>query len=49
MREAVKPFLTRMAGNNCYIFAAKEGITEQHLLFITLDIEKTLGKAGLLK
>jgi ribonuclease P protein component len=49
MREGVKPFLTLLKQNNNYIFIAKENITQQHLLFITLDIEKTLKKADLLK
>ncbi|MDR1917742.1 MAG: ribonuclease P protein component [Christensenellaceae bacterium] len=48
MRESVKPFLPLLKLNN-YIFVAREGITEQHLLYITIDIEKTLKKAGLLK
>jgi ribonuclease P protein component len=49
MREAVKPFLSKMAPNNNYIFIAKENITAQHLLYITLDVEKTLKKSNLLK
>ena len=49
MREGVKPFIEQLKPNNNYIFVAKEKITEQHLLFITLDIEKALKKANLLK
>jgi ribonuclease P protein component len=48
MREGVRPFLTRLKPGNNYIFIAKENITGQHLLYITLDIEKALKKAGLL-
>ena len=48
MREAVKPFLARMAQNNSYIFIAKEGITQKHLNEITIWVEKVLTKAGLL-
>jgi ribonuclease P protein component len=49
MREGVRPFLNLLKSNNNYIFIAKDGITAQHLLYITLDIEKTLKKAGLLQ
>jgi ribonuclease P protein component len=42
MREALKPFLSIMKVNNNYIFIAKEGITNQHLLYITLDVQKLL-------
>ena len=48
MREAVKPYLARMAQNNSYIFIAKEGITEKHLNEIKLEVEKVLTKARLL-
>jgi ribonuclease P protein component len=49
MREGIRPFLSQLQTNNNYIFIAKENITGQHLLYITLDIEKALKKAGLLK
>jgi ribonuclease P protein component len=49
MREGVTPFLPMLKAGNNYIFVAKAGIDKQHLLFITLDIEKTLQKANLLK
>lgn len=48
MREAVKMYLARMAQNNCYIFVAKEGITQKHLDEIKTHIEKVLTKARLL-
>jgi len=48
MREAVKPYIPRMAANNNYIFIAKEGITAKHLGEIKKCVEKALGKAGLL-
>ena len=48
MREAVKPYLPRMAPNNSYIFIAKEGITAKHLDEIKLQTEKVLKKAGLI-
>jgi ribonuclease P protein component len=48
MREAVRPFLNKIKQNNNYIFIAKEGITRQHLLFITLDVETILKKVNLL-
>ena len=48
MREAVKPFISRMAPNNSYIFIAKEGITEKHLNDIKACVEKVLTKGGLL-
>jgi ribonuclease P protein component len=49
MRESVKPFLNLLKPVNNYIFVAKVGITGQPLLYIALDIEKTLKKAELLK
>lgn len=48
MRHAVKPYLARMAQNHCYIFVAKEGITQKHLTEIKLGVEKVLTKARLL-
>ena len=48
MREAVKPYIPRMAANNSYIFIAKEGITANHLNDIKKSVEKVLTKAGLL-
>lgn len=48
MREAVKPFLNRMKHTQNYIFVAKPGLEKQHLLYITLDVESTLKKAGLM-
>jgi len=48
MREAVKPFVVRMAANNNYIFIAKEGITAKHLNDIKRDVEKVLTRARLL-
>lgn len=48
MREAVKPYIPRMAPNNSYIFIAKEGIIEKHLTDIKKCVEKVLAKASLL-
>ena len=48
MREAVKPFIDKVDQRNNYIVIAKEGIEKEHLLYITLDIEKSLKKVGLL-
>lgn len=48
MREAVKPYIPRMASNNSYIFVAKEGITAKHLDDIKKCAEKVLSRAGLL-
>lgn len=48
MREAVRPYIPRMAGNNSYIFIAKEGITTKHLDEIKQYVEKVLTKAKLL-
>ena len=48
MREAVKPYLGRMAKNHCYIFVAKDGLTAKHLAEIKNDVEKVLTKARLL-
>jgi len=48
MREAVKPFISRMAPNNSYIFIAKEGITDKHLEDIKKNVEKVLTKGNLL-
>jgi len=48
MREAVKPFIDRMAPNNSYIFIAKEGITEKHLEDIKKNVDKVLTKGNLL-
>jgi len=48
MREAVKPYLSRMAHNNSYIFIAQEGITAKHLDEVKAQVEKVLTKPGLL-
>jgi ribonuclease P protein component len=48
MREAVKPFIERMAPNNSYIFIAKDGICEKHLNDIKASVEKVLTKTNLL-
>jgi ribonuclease P protein component len=48
MREAVKPYIPRMAPNNNYIFVAKEGITAKHLDEIKKCVEKVLTRGGLL-
>ncbi len=47
MREGVKPLLNKLNTKNNYIFIAKEGLQKQHLLYITLDIEKTLKNSNL--
>jgi len=48
MREAVKPYLERMAPNNSYIFIAREGVHEKSLEEIKKYVEKVLTKACLL-
>ena len=47
MREAMRPLLNRVQRRTNLIVIAKPGITQQHLLYITLDLENTLKKAGL--
>jgi len=48
MREAVKSLLPKISTSNNYIFIAREGIEKQHLLYITLDVQKMLQKCGVL-
>ncbi|MDR0383739.1 MAG: ribonuclease P protein component [Christensenellaceae bacterium] len=47
MREAVRPFLNKIKPSNI-IFIAKENITRQHLVYLTLDIQKILSKSNLI-
>jgi len=48
MREAAKPFIKSADQKNNYIIVAKEGIEKQHLLYITLDLEKVLKRCSVL-
>lgn len=48
MREAVRPFLPRLKSQVNLILIAKPELVKQHLLYITLDVENTLKKAGLM-
>ena len=48
MREAVRPFLTKIKPQCHLIFIAKPELLQQHLLYITLDVENTLKKAALM-
>lgn len=48
MREAVRPFLNRLKPQLNLIVIAKPELVKQHLLYITLDVENTLKKAGLM-
>ena len=47
MREAMRPLLTRVNPRTNMIVIAKPELPAQHLLYITLDLENTLKKAGL--
>ena len=47
MREAMRPLLTKINPRTNMIVVAKPELPEQHLLYITLDLENTLKKAGL--
>ena len=48
MREAMKPLLSRVNPRTNMIVVAKPELPAQHLLYITLDLENTLKKAGLM-
>ncbi len=48
MREAMRPLLKRIKPHTNLIVVAKPELPEQHLLYITLDLENTLKKAGLM-
>ena len=48
MREAMRPLLHRVNPRTNLIVVAKPELPAQHLLYITLDLEKTLKKAGLM-
>lgn len=47
MREAMRPLLKRVNPRTNMIVVAKPELPQQHLLYITLDLENTLKKAGL--
>ena len=48
MREAMRPLLTKVNPRTNMIVVAKPELPQQHLLYITLDLENTLKKAGLM-
>jgi len=48
MREAMRPLLNRVHPRTNLIVVAKPELPKQHLLYITLDLENTLKKAGLM-
>ena len=48
MREAMRPFLKRVNPRTNLIVVAKPELPKQHLLYLTLDLENTLKKAGLM-
>lgn len=48
MREAVRPLLPQIKPRYQLIVVAKPELPTQHLLFITLDLQNTLKKAGLM-
>ncbi|MBQ7974012.1 MAG: ribonuclease P protein component [Clostridia bacterium] len=48
MREAMRPLLSRVNPRTNLIVVAKPDLPKQHLLYITLDLENTLKKAGLM-
>lgn len=48
MREAMRPLLSRVNPRANIIVVAKPELPQQHLLYITLDLENTLKKAGLM-
>ncbi|MCM1404448.1 MAG: ribonuclease P protein component [Prevotella sp.] len=47
MREAMRPLLPRVKPHTNLIVVAKPTLPAQHLLYLTLDLENTLKKAGL--
>ncbi|MBO4823219.1 MAG: ribonuclease P protein component [Clostridia bacterium] len=48
MREAMRPLLIKVNPRTNMIVVAKPELPQQHLLYITLDLENTLKKAGLM-
>lgn len=48
MREAVRPLLPQIKPQLNIIVVAKPELVKQHLLYITLDVQNTLKKAGLM-
>ncbi len=48
MREAMRPLLHKVNAHTNMIIVAKPELPKQHLLYITLDLENTLKKAGLM-
>lgn len=48
MREAMRPLLTKINPHINMIVVAKPELPQQHLLYLTLDLENTLKKAGLM-
>ena len=48
MREAMRPLLPKIKSHTNMIVVAKPELPAQHLLYITLDLENTLKKAGLM-
>ena len=48
MREAMRPLLPKVNAHTNMIIVAKPELPKQHLLYITLDLENTLKKAGLM-
>ena len=48
MREAMRPLLTRVHPHTNLIIVAKPELPAQHLLYLTIDLENTLKKAGLM-
>lgn len=48
MREAMRPLLPQFTGKYNLVVVAKPDLVKQHLLYITLDLQKTLKKAGLM-
>lgn len=48
MREAVRPLLPQIKSHYNIVVIAKPELVKQHLLYLTLDVQNTLKKAGLL-
>ncbi len=48
MREAMRPLIHRVNSHTNLTVVAKPELPKQHLLYITLDLENTLKKAGLM-
>ena len=48
MREAVRPLLPQIKQHYHLVVIAKPELPQQHLLYLTLDVQNTLKKAGLL-